>query len=260
MAAGRASSLPTLKASFRALHRLDIQFSRWIHAQSQASGIYVTGATVFTLLADEISVFPILSFGAFLCLYLSASEPWEMFARRTLRMFGDVGAVGLFEQVSKSVFRRSRPNWVKRNTFYCMPAEWWSFPSGHAMRAGYLAVVVSGPTSPLSFLYPEWMRENESLISLTLLVLAIGVCWSRVALGKHFALDVAAGLAIGVTCGNSGLPTTLPSGMLRTVLGSIFTLESIFISGTERWRKIVPGHYFLFAINAMFWVTMLYAA
>ena len=61
---------------------------------------------------------------------------------------GDVGAVALMEQGCKFVFKRPRPNWRKPNLYYCMPCEWWSFPSGHAMRAGFLGCVICSEVSP----------------------------------------------------------------------------------------------------------------
>lgn len=199
------------------------------------------------------------SVGAFVCFGLCSTAPYELFSRRLLRMFGDVGAVSLMEQASKFIFRRTRPRWASKSTFYCMPAEWWSFPSGHAMRAGYLAAVMSGHTSPLHFTAPEWMVNNQTLLSSTLYFIAAGVCWSRIALGKHFTLDVAVGLAMGLTLGKSGYPAVEADGLLRVVLGSLFTTEAVLVVSNPRWRKLVKGYYILVGINVVFWITMFYA-
>ena len=52
-------------------------------------------------------------------------------------------------------------------------------------------------------------------------------CISRVALGKHFPADVVAGVCIGAAIGKSGFPIQPAMGWERTILGSLFTIESI---------------------------------
>ncbi len=59
-----------------------------------------------------------------------------------------------------------------------------SFPSGHAARAGMLAVMVWG-------LGPVWLA-----VLLTVWAPLVGL--ARVALGVHFLLDIAAGYLIGI--------------------------------------------------------------
>lgn len=67
-------------------------------------------------------------------------------------------------------------------------------------------------------------------------------CVSRVALGKHFPGDVVAGVCIGAVIGKSGFPIQPAMGWERTILGSIFTIESaiqVFDSTLqELWRYI----------------------
>ena len=60
-----------------------------------------------------------------------------------------------------------------------------SFPSGHATRAVMLAVVLTMVQGVTILLWP------------VLLVWAGAVCVSRVLLGRHHILDVAAGAVIG---------------------------------------------------------------
>ena len=127
------------------------------------------------------------------------------------------------------------------------------------MRAGFLAAVLSGPTSPLHFTHAPVMRENASLVACTLYLLALGVCWSRVALGRHFTLDVGVGLAMGLALGKSGYPGVPLHGWVRLTLGSAFSMECIAVAARARWRAAVRGYYVLVGINIIFWITMFFA-
>ncbi len=81
----------------------------------------------------------------------------------------------------KFAWRRQRPTQI--GGFYSQTYDQHSFPSGHATRMGTVAVFV--PT-----LLPRW--------GWAVLPLVLWVAWSRVALGVHFLLDVAVGLALGI--------------------------------------------------------------
>ncbi|OGO25722.1 MAG: hypothetical protein A2136_04960 [Chloroflexi bacterium RBG_16_54_11] len=87
--------------------------------------------------------------------------------------------------VVKLVVRRQRPvgEWGK---FY-RQTDPHSFPSGHAVRAMMLAVVVLG-------LGPAWL-------GLLLLAWAPFVGLARVAMGIHYLSDVVAGMVLGVVIG-----------------------------------------------------------
>jgi undecaprenyl-diphosphatase len=81
----------------------------------------------------------------------------------------------------KFVWRRQRP--VQRSGFYSRTYDKHSFPSGHATRMGTVAVFMPA-------LFPKW--------GWLALFVVLGVGWSRVALGIHYLLDVAAGFAVGL--------------------------------------------------------------
>jgi undecaprenyl-diphosphatase len=81
----------------------------------------------------------------------------------------------------KFLWRRQRP--LQRRGFYSQTYDKHSFPSGHATRMGTVTVYV--PT-----LLPKW--------GWLVLLIALWVGWSRVALGVHYLLDVVVGLVIGV--------------------------------------------------------------
>lgn len=85
----------------------------------------------------------------------------------------------------KYFIQRPRPE-GEQKLFY-LNIDQHSFPSGHAVRIGGLLVVLSG-------LLPFWGTA-------ALLLWGLLVCVCRVALGLHYASDVAAGLLIGASVG-----------------------------------------------------------
>lgn len=80
--------------------------------------------------------------------------------------------------VAKGIFRRQRPT-----EKWAIATDKYAFPSGHAARAGAIAVA-------LSFAYPSW--------TIAWLLWAILVALARVALSRHYLSDVLAGLVFGI--------------------------------------------------------------
>ncbi len=108
-------------------------------------------------------------------------------ALRAAYVFLAVGASGLFADIIKPVAGRARPKLLFADHLYGFtgigaPADHWSFPSGHSVTAGALAVA-------LSVLYP---RLAPAWIAAALLI-----GFSRLALDQHYLSDVVAGLYIG---------------------------------------------------------------
>ena len=85
----------------------------------------------------------------------------------------------------KLFFQRPRPDGEQK--FFYLDIDANSFPSGHAARAGGLAIAL-GP------LLPVWG-------ALLLVLWALSVCISRVALGLHYISDVAVGFVVGAIAG-----------------------------------------------------------
>ncbi|XP_034256022.1 phospholipid phosphatase 6-like [Thrips palmi] len=87
--------------------------------------------------------------------------------------------------VVKAITRRRRPKGNRSDMFASMSVDKFSFPSGHATRACYIAHFFSSAfvISPLR---------------LPLILWSSAVCVSRILLHRHHILDVVAGAAIGV--------------------------------------------------------------
>lgn len=80
--------------------------------------------------------------------------------------------------IAKGIFRRQRPS-----EKWAIATDKYAFPSGHAARAGAVAVA-------MSFAYPSW--------TIGWLLWAVLVALARVALSRHYLSDVVAGLVFGI--------------------------------------------------------------
>lgn len=83
--------------------------------------------------------------------------------------------------VAKGVFKRKRPS-----EKWAISTDKYSFPSGHAARAGAVAIT-------LTFAFPVWGWVS--------LLWAVFVGLARVALARHFLSDVTVGLILGIVLG-----------------------------------------------------------
>lgn len=115
-----------------------------------------------------------------------------MLLRREPAAFAVLGGVQLVSQFAtggiKDIFKRARPDdWLFHHELG------YSFPSGHAVTAivfygGLLFLIWSIPAPrafriPATFLLGAWI---------------LGIPWSRMALGAHYATDVIGGILVGV--------------------------------------------------------------
>jgi undecaprenyl-diphosphatase len=94
--------------------------------------------------------------------------------------------IGLF-QTLKRLSNRKRPCEIEPHCWASiLPPDKYSFPSGHSITA--FAVAVS-----IGMFYPE--------LQICLLMAAVLIAVSRIALGMHFLSDVLAGITIGILLG-----------------------------------------------------------
>jgi membrane-associated phospholipid phosphatase len=114
--------------------------------------------------------------------WLAGNPEWR---RISALMAAGVGGLAVFVLALKFTIRRQRPpgEWgaIYRNT------DPHSFPSGHAARAGLLAVMAIG-------LAPAWF-------GIPVLIWSPIVSLARVGTGVHYLSDIIAGLILGVLTG-----------------------------------------------------------
>ena len=88
-----------------------------------------------------------------------------------------VAVTAALTAIAKGIFRRQRPT-----EKWAIATDRYAFPSGHASRAGAVAVA-------MSFAFPSW--------TIAWLLWAISVALARVVLSRHYLSDVTAGLIFG---------------------------------------------------------------
>jgi undecaprenyl-diphosphatase len=101
---------------------------------------------------------------------------------------GSAATFGIFVfKALKKLSQRPRPCQIEPHCWSkVLPPDQFSFPSGHAMTAFSIALVVS-------YFYPSL----EGL----LFFLALSIALSRIVLGMHYLSDVLAGMLLGVALG-----------------------------------------------------------
>jgi undecaprenyl-diphosphatase len=138
-------------------------------------------------------------------------------------LFGVAGPAG---DILKEIVGRPRP-FVEYGlaTYALRPSDSPSFPSGHATKAVALA---------LPFLLFVTARDGwHKAVKVLLVVLALGVCYSRVLLGAHFVSDVLAGIGMALIC--VPLATLLTNKLLNRIddrlLGRAVLVWALILTG-----------------------------
>jgi membrane-associated phospholipid phosphatase len=92
-----------------------------------------------------------------------------------------IAVTALLTAVAKGIFKRQRPS-----EKWAISTDKYAFPSGHAARAGAVAVT-------LAFAFLQW--------SVVCFLWALLVALARVILARHYLTDVVSGLVFGVLIG-----------------------------------------------------------
>ena len=239
---------------------LDNHYSERVYLMAQRTSIGRFVASVLSLSVDEVVAFPLMALLGFWFFLFGGTPTAVLAGRQCLRLFADFGALCMFEQCLKLAFRRTRPQWRPAGKkLYAMPFEWWSFPSGHAMRAAYTAVILLRPTVSQGYspLFTTGFLEDTSVTAVVLAATwVVGVAASRVAVAKHYVVDVIVGVTLGIAVSQSPFPDFDPHGPVRIVMGVLFTLEAVVVLMVPRYREMMAAWPGLVAIVVVSWLSL----
>ncbi len=166
-----AIAVPTLKD---AVQVVDDQVHRWV--VSIEWGPAVTASQFLDLVGSAWVVWPTM---AGVAGWLAWSRRWEAFSTWVVAMVVSQLMIGPV----KSLYMRPRP------TMSLVETSSWSFPSGHAVIGGAIAiaaVIVLVPAGP--------KRRNLEMLAIAF---AVVMALSRVYLRAHWLSDAVAGVALG---------------------------------------------------------------
>lgn len=166
-----AIAVPTLKDAVQAV---DDQVHRWV--VSIEWGPAVTASQFLDFVGSAWVVWPTM---AGVAAWLAWSRRWEAFSTWVVAMVVSQLMVGPV----KSLYMRPRPSMSLVET------SSWSFPSGHSVVGGAIAiaaVIVLVPAGP--------RRRNLEMLAIAF---AVVMALSRVYLRAHWLSDAAAGVALG---------------------------------------------------------------
>jgi len=207
----------------------DAALGQLLHGSCKSFKAARIAAHIASFMCDEIVWFllPSLMFVGSLCLHHDATT-WA-------RLLQEVCLALALEESLKGIFCRQRPPYARQNTFTCLPFEHYSFPSGHTLRASFLAfrcatvlpLVVAVDTISFHF------------VELAMTIWVLSAAWSRVALGKHFPSDVVAGVVIGAFFGQLSSPTL--SFIISCMVAPFLLGEAFVLAAFKKYRP--PGYY-----------------
>jgi undecaprenyl-diphosphatase len=145
-------------------------------------GSGIEAAVFFTLLGRWYVVVILLLLAA----VATAAARWSIWPLAALGVAQFLSQAGSF--ASKRSFRRPRPDyWLLHQELDL------SYPSGHAVTAivfyvGLVLLIAGASALP---------QQSATILIAVLAICAIGIPWSRIALGAHYLTDVVGGLLFG---------------------------------------------------------------
>lgn len=124
---------------FRYVMKIDVSLSRSMYNSAQSNRVFKIMADIISLSCDEILWFGLPSLVG--CLVFSVRSfygfPMGCIEETAWDCFGSCAIGTFFESLFKWTFRRIRPTYCSQSDSYSISGEWFSFPSGHALRAFY---------------------------------------------------------------------------------------------------------------------------
>lgn len=110
-----------------------------------------------------------------------------------------LGVLALSQLLSQAVIEALKRHFIRKRPDYWLIGleRGFSHPSGHASTA----VTFFISCAALALLSP-WPRPEKLVVAELLVLWALGIVWSRLALGAHYPTDVAGGMLFGAawTC------------------------------------------------------------
>ena len=175
--------------------RLDLQYSLYLYQH--------VGKTVphWLLLACEHSGNGFLWILGTLLLLVLPKVGWKfrIFAiNLEVGFLLDLIVIGIL----KLAVRRARPDYAEKKYTSNIPADKYSFPSGHASRCIFIATGV--------FLFRSMCHPA---ILVGAIIWAIGTSMSRIFLGRHYLSDVLIGSIIGILIGGVLSQVRIPGSL-----------------------------------------------
>lgn len=166
---------------------LDIHIFRFLH--QTLSGFWLWPLAVLSVIGG--------GWGSLTVLPLLASMRTRRFATSLAAV---LGATAVLVFVVKRLVARARPYAILTDVKALVfePPTDFSFPSGHSAGsfafAVFVAVVLVNTAAENARARDRWLRRGAAVL---LVLLAVGVGLSRIALGVHFPGDVLAGALVG---------------------------------------------------------------
>jgi hypothetical protein len=245
-----------VKSWLQKIQRSDENLSLKLFENAKSNKVIGIMADIISLSSDELIWFGLPSFiGCLLfCVRLCGFlRPIGCLEEAAFDCFGSSAVCTFFESILKWTFQRTRPKYTKQAEWYSISGEWFSFPSGHSLRAFYLLFWLS--RSKFVLLLHPWIHFPNAT---HLIPWAILVGWSRVAKGRHFFADVCVGAVVGLIAGYfvedyySGYGRTVMKtvGGIYTVLCWGYLVVIPFVAGNHdvRKRAAVGILFYLYAI------------
>jgi undecaprenyl-diphosphatase len=149
--------------------------------QSASRKFLSSSLKLHTICVDGILWFPLVPL---IIVMIKNSQRENDLTLAILEIYLGTVLAAVVELLIKSIVKRSRPSIANNKKPRFVKAENYSFPSGHALRAFYIAAWIS-------------TKCKTRLEFFALLLWAVLVGFSRIAAGRHFVLDVVFGGALG---------------------------------------------------------------